>query len=554
MASIETFNENYRAFDKKLNLSIPFVTHSDALLASLVLTHDAAASTIDLFLTLLRDPTFFPAEVTLGATDDIYLRVAEHRRKLIVSPERSADGTLSQTEASSRNQDRSSSSVTHSATSLVEFPWHIILDDLVGIFEHARTTDLHVLRAQTLKRSPDRTAFNKAIALNSDLWSLSLVQRSWSHPARKAIGRVCCIPDMEPETLMRTLRDPLVGPWTREFAIMHLDYMDDKWPVRVPLPSNSTDLFRCLLRRVPNVQSFWIMAAPFLGKDLTAILPALAISELPSLKELRLLNTTYGFIGNIPALLSCLCNAVTRFPMLGSITLSGWARDRHDEENWFDDLTTYPDRPGSATGLEKSIWSAIKFFSCVDCRVFPFLSLVRRPESVHSWAWECFRFLEDCATNLGLIRVITPYLSDAQTVEAHFNPRSRDYIHALTTFCAACTHVRFFFLDIVSGYCPVPSHFMSALPDTVEEIMITCQKADDEAGWDKTASQLVASSKKLRRLSLRIQARHPDGSYNLIQYHLPQTEAMCQERNVVFKSLGPYNCLSQFPKSFLSHV
>ncbi|KAH8111870.1 hypothetical protein DFH11DRAFT_1610424 [Phellopilus nigrolimitatus] len=542
MASIETFNENCRAFDKKLNLSIPFVTHSDALLASLVLAHDVAASAIDLFLTLLRDPTFFPAEVTLGATDDIYLRVAEHRRELIVSPERSADGTLSQTEASSRNQDRSSSSVTHPATSLVEFPWHIILDDLVGIFEHARTTDLHVLRAQTLERYPDRTAFNKAVALNSDLQSLSLVQRSWFHPARKAIGRVCCIPDMEPETLMRTLRDPLVGPWTREFAIMHLDYMDDEWPVHVPLPPNSTDLFVCLLRRVPNVQSFWIMATPFLGKDLTAILPALATSELPSLRELRLLNTAEGFIGDIPALLSCLCKAVPRFPMLSSITLSGWAQHRPaEEDSWPISLASFSDLPGSATELEKSIWSTIKFFSCVTGQVFPFLSLVRRPESVRGWAWECFRFLGDCATNVELIRIIAPYLSDAQTVEAHFESRGHQHSHALTTFCAACNHVRFFFLDVVGIYYTVPSHFMSALPDSVEDIMIKCREADDEAGWDKTASQLVASSKKLRRISLRIQARPPDGSYNLIQYHLPQTEAMCQERNIVFKNLGPYN-------------
>ncbi|KAH8111872.1 hypothetical protein DFH11DRAFT_1546174 [Phellopilus nigrolimitatus] len=537
MVSIETLNENCRAFDKKLNLSIPFLTHSDALLASLVLTHDVVASAIDLFLALLRDPTFSPAEVTLGATDEIYLRVAEHRRELIISPERSADGTLSQTEVSSQNQDRDSSSVTHPATSAVGFPWHIILDDLVGIFEHERTTKLHALRAETLGRSCDPQTFDNAVALNSDLQSLCLVQRSWFHPARKSIGRVCCISDMEPETLMRALRDPFIGPWTHELAIIHLDYMDDEWPVRVLLPSNSTDLFVCLLRRMPNVQSFWIMAAPFLGKDLTAILPALATSELPSLKELRLLNTAKGFIGDIPALLSCLCKAVPRFPMLDSITLSGWARNRHDEEDSLGDLTSYPDIPGSATELEKSIWSTIKFFNCVEGQVFPFLSLVRRPESVRGWAWEFFRFLGDCATNLELIRVIAPYLSDAQTVEAHFIPSGREYIHALTTFCAACTHVLSFVLDISWNYrtYPVPSHFMSALPDTVEELMIKCRKADDEAGWDKTASQLVTSSKMLRRLSLSIQ----DSSW--IQYHLPQTEAMCQERNVVFKKFGLYD-------------
>ncbi|KAH8111873.1 hypothetical protein DFH11DRAFT_1745331 [Phellopilus nigrolimitatus] len=535
MASIETFNENYRAFDKRLNLSIPFVTHSDALLASLVLTHDVVASAIDLFLALLRDPTFSPAEVTLGVTDDIYLRVAEHRRKLIVSPERSADDTLNQTEASPRNQDRSSSSVTRLATRSVQFPWHIILDGIVGIFEHERTTKLHALRAETLEGSSNSQTFDNAVALNSDLRSLSLVQRSWSHPARKAIGRACCIPDMEPDTLMRALRDPLAGPWTRELAIIHLD---GESTAGAPQPSKSTDLFERLLRRVPNVQSFWIMATPFLGKDLTAILPALATSELPSLRELRLLNTAEGFIGDIPALLSCLCKAVPRFPMLDSITLSGWARNRHDEEEDSPgDLTSYPKRPGSATELEKSIWSTVKFFSCVDRRVFPFISLVKRPESVRTWAWECFRFRESCSVDLKLVRVIAPYLPDAQTVEVRFDSDSWEAVDA---FCAKCIHVQSFFLDIRHDSHPEPvsSHFMDLLPDTVEDVTVRCLYVDDGEEWDETASRFVASRRKLRSLSFGVAPRPRRRHLFTEQTSWPQTKAMCQERCVEFRTIG----------------
>lgn len=67
---------------------IPYQTVSDALVANLHLTHnvDVALSVIDLFLDLLRNPSFDPSQISFSNSSDIDARVSEHRGAHIRRP------------------------------------------------------------------------------------------------------------------------------------------------------------------------------------------------------------------------------------------------------------------------------------------------------------------------------------------------------------------------------------------------------------------------------------------------------------------------------------
>jgi hypothetical protein len=72
-------SDDLLVFDCRLNESIPFAILSDAKIARLVLTHNVPMHYLDLFLSVLRDPSFNAEELTLSSAKDIFQHIVEFR-------------------------------------------------------------------------------------------------------------------------------------------------------------------------------------------------------------------------------------------------------------------------------------------------------------------------------------------------------------------------------------------------------------------------------------------------------------------------------------------
>lgn len=107
---------------------IPFLTVSDALIANLHLTHNIAISAIDLFLDVLRNPSFHPSHVSFTNSSDVDAHISAHRATQIVR--------LAESDATSRQ----TAGIPHNVLDLVsEYMFSKVASPTRWVFGRAQT-------------------------------------------------------------------------------------------------------------------------------------------------------------------------------------------------------------------------------------------------------------------------------------------------------------------------------------------------------------------------------------------------------------------------------
>ena len=265
------------AFDRNSQEYVPFATQTDAMLASLMLAYRLAPPILTVVLSLVRHPDFNPSEVTLQKPDDVWQHVAAHREQV-------ASTQAAQT--------------TNSICRRFVFP-HFLLEEIVDILSSERAERLHA------ERDADASCMIRysSHSLDNDLRNISLVCRSWTRPAQRAIGRILVLQNASKQNLENALAGPLFGTWTRELIVFRnhrgfecmqnvCERSDEEWRA-----------MQRLCAHVPNVRCMALNTDWF---EVPSHRVANDLVRFPSLNELRLVQ-----VGDITQLLSIICKKIS---------------------------------------------------------------------------------------------------------------------------------------------------------------------------------------------------------------------------------------------------
>lgn len=232
------------SFDRSLDTYIEFPTCSDAMLASLGLAHGVDSKVMDAIFAIVHNARFNPKELTLRGTEDVYLHVAKRRcRETTLLTRRG---------------------FSDAARALLPTP---VLEGVVDVLsDELEASGATIWYGKDAKQTD---------ALKKDLLNMSLVQRSWLQPVRRALGRNLELVNPSRETLLRSLRQPLVGPWTRHLSVTALE--------GVELTDLVKPLQKLLSSRLTSVYSFSLTVRRRDAAAFVAILPL-----LPYVRNLKL--------------------------------------------------------------------------------------------------------------------------------------------------------------------------------------------------------------------------------------------------------------------------
>ncbi|KAI5119349.1 hypothetical protein M0805_004026 [Coniferiporia weirii] len=242
------FNDRL-SFDRTLGTYIEFPTCSDAMLASLTLALGVNYAVMDAVLSIVKHSAFDPTEITLHGTEDICAHIANRRCQDAVA-------------LMSRKPDSGRSFVPQV---IVEHVIEIIGDKL------ERETRSSTAASPFLHVRVSR----EAQELRKTLLNACLVQRSWVQLTRRALGRCLTLINPSRKSMLDSLRQPFLGPWTRELSVVISE--DDRKPLLVKP-------FQTLVSKRLTAVSRMSMKAHH--RDISALTHLFNL--MPSIKELRL--------------------------------------------------------------------------------------------------------------------------------------------------------------------------------------------------------------------------------------------------------------------------
>ncbi|KAH8104972.1 hypothetical protein DFH11DRAFT_1645426 [Phellopilus nigrolimitatus] len=141
---------------------------------------------------------------------------------------------------------------------------------------------------------------------------MSLVHRSWTRPAQRAIRRAFRVYANPGLSLL--LRNPLVGPWTRHICV-------EWFNPRFPQDADRTFYLLTVLPHVaPNVESLSLLLPFEPGPRCQYVLDVIkSLSRFRYLKRLSLGNNT-----EVSLPLDDLCEVLSRLPLLNFLSLRRW--------------------------------------------------------------------------------------------------------------------------------------------------------------------------------------------------------------------------------------
>lgn len=195
-----------QAFNKATSAFVSFPSQSDAMLASLQLFHDVPCRIMNLVISMITHPDFDNRQVTLRDSVDV-IRITEDdrlRERMVTVHERAviAEG-LGHTEQR-------------------PFP-QVILDEVLDTIHRERLDNIDASYEE------GHCNFNDGEQVTL-LSNLSLVHRSWTFPAQKALGRILSLKEsiIYLDFLSRPTRYMTFGPWTSVVAInfLHINSLD----------------------------------------------------------------------------------------------------------------------------------------------------------------------------------------------------------------------------------------------------------------------------------------------------------------------------------------
>lgn len=188
-----------RAFSKAASTYVPFSTPSDAILASLFLCHQMPRNFMDIVISVAMHPNLDAKHVTLKDTVDI-IQIEEQARlqvRLVDAHRRSldADGQINRTNVP-----------------------EVILDGVLDVLHTERQSELSSL-AGDLGWHSRRLDGVEAGAV---FFTMSLVHRSWTFPAQKALGRILCVHNIikQARLLSSQVHTSIFGAWTSHFILL----------------------------------------------------------------------------------------------------------------------------------------------------------------------------------------------------------------------------------------------------------------------------------------------------------------------------------------------
>lgn len=217
-------------------LRIPFVSQSDAHLAQLLLQHGLSRHHFNLILNTLRNPSFSIRDVTLRSASDIDEHVSEHRRNL--AKKRSGGGLMKN--GPSRQTDRKKT---------VSLIFNLVLDFMLSEHAHFSYEADNPPNESGVQANPYEARHR---SLCSDLKSMSLVHRTWTLPAQRALSRRVVL--MTKRHLRSFALSPACGTSVRELA-----YKINKTDACTFFHDGSAALehwavFASVLSRLPNLR------------------------------------------------------------------------------------------------------------------------------------------------------------------------------------------------------------------------------------------------------------------------------------------------------------
>lgn len=223
-----------KAYDAVQHQYVPFATESDAMMASLVLTHQIALPILDIVFSIFKNPRFDVNQITFRDVDDV-LEQAEENRLL----RRRSAVTQKQFVATRRNSGYSGGNIPH-----------FIIEEVADIFAAEREKVLHTYRDAHLSILMD----SRRRGLDRDLKTMSLVHRSWTFTAQKSLGRIFFAKNPSAPVMRNALQTPVFGPWTREILFYYYRADDSLYP------EQTFRLMERFLYRSENVRSLCIGA------------------------------------------------------------------------------------------------------------------------------------------------------------------------------------------------------------------------------------------------------------------------------------------------------
>lgn len=210
---------NCGTFDKSSSAYVTFPTQSDAILASLQLFHDVPCHIMDLVFSVVTHPDFDAKKLVLKSSMDIITTAEDARveKMTAVMHKRSVDSKGFAIQAG--------------------FP-QFVLEEVLDILEAERTACVEAKLSRTMSADDIyeidwyRYCYGEALEENRILLDVSLVHRSWTVPAQRALNRSLYINIPVNTTVCRSgppyrpLERTMFTPWTSFLAV------DLFWPVK----------------------------------------------------------------------------------------------------------------------------------------------------------------------------------------------------------------------------------------------------------------------------------------------------------------------------------
>lgn len=206
------FDGSY-AFNKESSTYVAFATQSDAMLASLQLFHDIPRSIIDLVLSLVTHPEFDSRKITLKSSVDVIRSVEEAR----------LEKRMAVVHGRSMGRNGGGRGIDQAGIPL------FVLEDILDIVVSSRERRIKELLQKHLeKRDMFAERINQVdLEENVTLSDMSLVHRSWTIPAQRALGKAVFFrtavlqSHLDYRPFFRR-QNSVYGPWTSTLAIQLL--------------------------------------------------------------------------------------------------------------------------------------------------------------------------------------------------------------------------------------------------------------------------------------------------------------------------------------------
>ncbi|KAI5115504.1 hypothetical protein M0805_001889 [Coniferiporia weirii] len=184
------------AFDNDRGGYISFPSRSDAMIASLALAYSASPGVMDAVFSIIQDTSFNPSEMKLRRTEDIYVYLSKCNSQ--------ADTPGVTDSALGKGRRFPEGPMQCSTTPCSISP--IVLEEVINWMDD-------VIQDKALPSAEERH-------LKRTLKNLSLVQRRWTCPVRRVLGRSMTLKHTKRKKALKYfVGNPFLGPWTRHLRV-----------------------------------------------------------------------------------------------------------------------------------------------------------------------------------------------------------------------------------------------------------------------------------------------------------------------------------------------